>query len=161
EHRSDASLRTGDVDGPSLTGTWLAGLVGDGGLIRYGRWTTSGSVVSGAGVRSPRGLWGLLPFATGTFVSPPAEGGRPVAGLVGDGRIAILSTAGGLRKLFTPARPIAALTCTGRVSGPTSGSIGLRVDRIAFLTTAKTLDVYSTAGALVHSYPVPAAAVGG
>jgi hypothetical protein len=161
ERRNDASLRTGDVDGPSLTGSWLAGLVGDGGLVRYGRWKTSGATTSGARLRSPGGLWGLLPFATGTFVSPQAEDSGQIAALVGDGRIAVLGTNGALHKLFTPARPIAALKCTGRVYGPTSGYLGLRVDRIAFLTTAKTLDVYSTAGAPVHSYPVPAAAANG
>ena len=99
ERKNDSSLRTGSVDGGDLNGTWLAGLVGDGDLIRYGRWKTSNGVISGARLRSPGGLWGLLPFATATYVSPQAEDSGQIAALVGDGRIAVLATDGSLHKL--------------------------------------------------------------
>ena len=179
ERKNDSSLRTGSVDGGTLAGTWLAGLVGDAGLIRYGRWKTSFEVpancdetnenpsapchvlTSGARLRSPGGLWATLPFATATWVSPQAEDSGQIAALVGNGRIAILSSAGLLRGLITPVRAPAAMSCGG-VSGPTAGFVGLRVDRAAFLTRSATLDVYDTAGGgLVHSYPVPHAAVSG
>src|SRR6185312_4458575 len=99
------------------------GLVGDGGLIRYGRWKTSGGTTSGARLRSPGGLWGLLPFATTTWVSPQAMDSGQIVALVGDGRIAVLGTGGAVRKLFTPARAPAVLGCTSRVAGPTNGYV--------------------------------------
>ena len=105
----------------TLTGTWLAGLVGDGGLIRYGRWKTSEARCVSAGARCARpAVCGRLrlPSPPGTFVSPQAEDSGQIAALVGDGRIAVLGPTAPCASCSRPARPLAALSCDA-VSGPT------------------------------------------
>src|SRR5262249_53673250 len=98
-------------------------------------------------------------FADGTWVAPQAADSGSIVSLVGDGRIAILGSNLNLKRVFTPVSRASILRCGWNDAAPPAGYVGLRRNRLAFISQGRSLDVYDTiTGNLVHSYPVPAAA---
>jgi hypothetical protein len=139
EHRLASAIRIGEPGGV-LAGPVIGGLVGGGGYFGVNRWT-----VNEAGtIYSPRLQTigrGLRTIATGRkTMDAQATDGKRIAVLTRDGVVAIYSTAG--RLLFT-------------VTPPSPTEVGLRGDYLAVLTTADTLEVYSShSGRHLHTWRV-------
>ena len=178
ERHLASAVRDGQAtDDVELEGPWLAGPFADGSRLAYGSWATSFDnpehcglgngdpsdpcrlTVAGASFDPDGGRPRALGFARHTWVSPQAGDSGRVVALDGDGDLAVLGADGALRRLVHPVRVPAVLSAPSRTGGPWPGFVGLRRDRLAFVTLGDTLDVYATENArLVHSFPVPISA---
>jgi hypothetical protein len=159
-HDIARSDRMGDVDADQLAGSWLSAPVADGGEFAYATWTTdqTGASVSDVQIHGAGGGSVAVSVDPHTWVAPQAGDSGLLVALTGNGAIAVLDRTGALVRVIHPLRAPVISTC--RIHLPWAvgnGWIGLRKGRLAFITSARTLDVYDSAtGALVHSFPVPA-----
>lgn len=137
EHRLASAVRIGEPGGV-LAGPVIGDLVGGRGYVGVNRWT-----VNEAGTiyfpRLQTIARGLRTIAAGPeTLDAQATDGKRIAVLTRDGVVALYSTAGRLLFTVTPRSPT---------------EVGLRGDYLAVLTTADTLEVYSShSGRLLHTW---------
>jgi hypothetical protein len=144
ERRVADALRTGNADG-TLTGSWLAGLVGGGDRIVLNQFTTdsSGTVATAALQRLGTGLTTIA--AGKATIRALSLDQRRIAVLRPDQKVALYDTETG--RLLLTAAPSSAR------------EVALRKDYIVVLTRTKTLEIFNArTGAAVRVLPVAAGA---